>query len=185
MDKAIITVLLIIAGVVCVAFMFNGIYPAITRGSDAVVSMASQVDDRIKSQVNIIHAVTEYDPNDVPPQGDYWNDTQPNSTFDIIAWVKNVGTSRILGVERCDVFFGEEGNFQRIPHSDYAGEPPQEPYWEDTIEDNSTDWGPAKTMKITIRYADDFTSSGLATGTTYLVKIIIPNGITDEIYFSL
>ena len=113
MDKAIITVLLIIAGVVCVAFMFNAIYPAINRGSDAVVSMASVVDDRIKSRVDIVHAVSEYDPNNGPS---FWNDTNSNSSFDIFAWVKNVGSSRILGVERCDVFFGEEGDFHRIPH---------------------------------------------------------------------
>ena len=51
MDKAIITMMLIIAGIVCVSVMFNSIYPALNRGSDAVVSMASVVDDRIKSLI--------------------------------------------------------------------------------------------------------------------------------------
>lgn len=180
MDKAIITVLLIIAGVVCVAFMFNSIYPAVNRGSDAVVTMASQVNDRIQSNVSIVHVVTEYDPND---EVDHWNDVNSNGTFDIIAWAKNVGTSRIIGVEQCDVFFGEEGNFQRIPHQDYAGG--SKPYWQDTLEDSADDWSPGKTMKLTVVYADSFAASGLATNTTYRFKLIIPNGICDEIYFSL
>ncbi|MDD5093381.1 MAG: hypothetical protein PHV74_03240 [Dehalococcoidia bacterium] len=179
MDKAIITVLLIIAGVVCVTVMFNGIFPAITKGSDAVVSMASQVDDRIKSQVSIVHAVSEYDP-DSPGE---WNDVNGNGSFDVFAWVKNVGDSRILAVNGCDVFFGAEGNFQRISHDDYVSS--GFPYWQDTIEDTATEWGRGETLKITIVFADSFASSGMAAGTTYLMKVIIPNGISDEIYFSL
>ena len=181
MDKAIITVLLIVAGVTCVVVMFNGIFPAITRGSDAVVSMASQVDDRIKSQVSIVHAVSEYDPNDAV---DYWNDINSNGDFDIFAWVKNVGDSRILAVEKCDIFFGKEGDFQRISHDDYV-DPGVFPYWQDTLEDSAGEWGRGKTLKINIVYADTFAASGMTAGTTYLVKVIIPNGISDEIYFSL
>lgn len=179
MDKAIITVLLIIAGVVCVAFMFNAIYPAINRGSDAVVSMASAVDDRIKSQIEIVHAVSEYDPNNAPS---YWNDTNSNSSFDILAWVKNVGKSRILGVEQSDIFFGEEGNFQRIPHEDYAGG--VKPYWQDTLEDSADEWGPGKTMKVTVVYSGTYGGSSLSDNTTYTYKMIIPNGISDETYIS-
>lgn len=180
MDKAITTLLLIVAGVVCVAFIFNGVYPAITKGSSAVAGMATTVNERIKSRISIIHAVSEYDPND---SVDYWNDVNANNKFDIFAWVKNVGKSRILAPENCDVFFGKEGNFRRIPYVDYAGG--SLPYWEYTIEDNGGEWGPARTLKITVVYADDFNSSGLETGVTYLIKVIIPNGISDEIYFSL
>lgn len=180
MEKAIITVLLIVAGVVCVAVMFNGIFPAINSGSDAVVSMASKVDDRIQSQVDIIHATSEYNPDDTV---NHWNDINGNGTFDILAWVKNVGSTRILGVDESDVFFGEDGDFQRVPYVDYANG--VKPYWEYTLEDGATQWGPGDTLALTIVYADDFNSSGLTAGTTYLLKMIIPNGISDEIYFSL
>ena len=183
MDKAIITMMLIIAGVVCVSVMFNSLYPALNRGSDAVVSMASAVDDRIKSQVDIIHAVSEYDSNDT---GDYWNDMNSNSHFDIFAWVKNVGTSRILTPENSDIFFGEEGDFQRIPHETYAGG--TAPYWQYSIEDSADEWGRSETMKINIVHTKnitEFSDTGLSTSTTYRIKLIIPNGITDEIYFSL
>ncbi|MCL0093923.1 hypothetical protein M1O53_02960 [Dehalococcoidia bacterium] len=178
MDKAIITVLLIIAGVASVAFIFNSVYPAITRGSDAVVSMADRMDDRIRSQVNVIHAVSEYDPN-APGN---WTDINTNTDFDIFAWVKNVGTTRILTPRRSDVFFGREGSFQRIPHVDYAGG--VKPFWQYVVEDTGGEWVSARTLKITIVYADDWATSGLSTGVTYLVKMILPNGISDEIYFS-
>jgi len=182
-DKAIITMMLVIAGVVCVSFMFNSLYPAINRSSDAVVSMSAAVDDRIKSQVDIIHAVSEYDSKDT---GDYWNDMNSNSHFDIFAWVKNVGTSRILAPEKSDIFFGEEGDFQRIPYVDHAGG--SAPYWEYTVEDNADEWSKSKTIKINIVYTksiSNFGDTGLSTSTTYRIKTIIPNGITDEIYFSL
>ena len=179
MDKAIITVLLIIAGVACVAFIFNSVYPAITRGSDAVVSMADRIDDRIRSQVNIIHAVSEYDPN-APGN---WTDINTNGDFDIFAWVKNVGTTRILTPRRSDVFFGREGSFQRIPHDDFV-DPGVWPYWQYVVEDTGGEWVSARTLKITIVYADDWATSGLSPGVAYRVKIILPNGISDEIYFS-
>ena len=179
MDKAIITVLLIVAGVVCVTFAFNAIYPAVSRGSDAVLTMADAVGDKIKTQVEIIHAASEYDPDDAV---DHWNDVNSNSTFDIFAWVKNIGTSRILGIKECDIFFGEEGDFRRIPHEDYAGG--SKPYWEYTLEDGADDWASGKTLKITIVYASSYASSGLSADTTYLIKFITPEGISDEINFS-
>ncbi len=179
MDKAIITVLLIIAGVTCVAVLFGSVYPAITRGSDAVVSMSAQAGDRIKSHVSIVHVVSEYDPNDGV---DSWNDMNSSGTFDIYVWAKNVGTSRILGVEGCDVFFGEEGDFKRITHEDFAGA--VKPFWQDTLEDSATEWGPGTTMKLTVVYSDNYAGSGLSADTTHLLKLIIPNGISDEVYFS-
>ena len=56
MDKAITTALLIIAGVVCMIFVFNSVYPMINRSSAAMVSMAETVDERMKSRINIVHA---------------------------------------------------------------------------------------------------------------------------------
>ena len=178
MDKAIITVLLIIAGIVCVAFIFNSVYPAITRGAGAVVSMADSMDDRIRSQVNIIHAVSEFDPKAVGN----WRDTNNNMAFDIFAWAKNVGTTCILAPRRSDVFFGRVGGFRRIPHVDHAGG--VRPFWQYTIEDGGTEWGLATTLKVTIVYADNWIASGLLTGVIYQVKIILPNGISNEIHFS-
>jgi flagellar protein FlaG len=154
MDKAIVTIFLLIAGIVCSLVIFNAMYPAINRSSAAISTMSSNVDDRIKSQIEIIQTV--------------------NQDSNIYIWVKNVGSSRIETIEKCDVFFGETGNFSRIT---YGGA--ETPRWDYIIEGNDTEWGPTATIKITI-YLSGAPSSG-----TYFIKIIIPNGISDEHEFSI
>lgn len=156
MDKVIITTFLIIVSVVCAALVFNAVYPAVTASSHAMVIMKSRVDDRLKSQIEIIHAT--------------------GNGSDAFVWVKNVGSLRIKAVERCDVFFGPEGDFDHIPHEDEAGG--SKPYWNYEVEGNGSDWDPTTTLKITIYY--DSALSG-----RYFVKVVIPNGLSDDYYFSM
>ena len=158
MEKAITTALLIIAGVVCMIFIFNSVYPMVNRSSSAMVSMAETIDERMKSRINIVHA------------------TNSSDLKTIYIWVKNVGTTRIVDIDETDVFFGLETNFARIPYVDDAGG--GYPQWAYTIE-NDTEWKTSATLKITITY-----SVAQSTG-TYYIKVIIPNGIEDEYYFSM
>ncbi len=158
MDKAITTALLIIAGVICSVILFNSVYPAINRSSSALVSMTDKINDRMKSRISIVHAANT-----------------ANRTTEYI-WVKNVGSSRIVSIEESDVFFGQEGDFSRIPHVDDAGG--GYPRWQYTLE-NNTEWKTGATLKITITYDSD-----PGTG-TYFIKVVIPNGISDEYYFSM
>ena len=158
MDKAITTALLIIAGVVCMIFVFNSVYPMINRSSQAMVSMAEQVDERMKSRINIVHAA---------------NSSNRTSVY---LWVKNVGTQRIVDIKASDLFFGQEYDFERIPYTDDAGG--GYPRWTYTLE-NDTEWKTSATLKITITYSAD-PGAG-----TYYSKFIIPNGISDEYYFSM
>lgn len=158
MDKAITTALLIIAGVVCMIFVFNSVYPMISRSSQAMVSMADTIDERMKSRINIVHAANSADRKTV------------------YLWVKNVGSSRILSIEESDLFFGEEDDFSRIPYVDDAGG--GYPRWDYTLE-NDTEWQSSATLKITITYDAD-PGAG-----TYFAKVIIPNGVSDEYYFSM
>ncbi|MFC1967495.1 hypothetical protein ACFLV2_02535 [Chloroflexota bacterium] len=158
MDKAITTALLIIAGVVCMIFVFNSVYPMINRSSQAMVSMAETIDERMKSRINIVHAANTADRQTV------------------YIWVKNVGSNRIVSIEETDVFFGQEYDFARIPHEDDAGG--SNPSWTYTLE-NDTEWLNGATLKITITYDAD-PGAG-----TYYAKIIIPNGISDEYFFSM
>ncbi len=158
MDKAITTALLIIAGVVCMIFVFNSVYPMVNRSSQAMVSMAEQVDERMKSRINIVHAANS-----------------ANRTT-VYLWIKNVGTQRITNVEDSDLFFGQETDFERIPfYADVEGIYPQ---WEYNLE-NDTEWQTSATLKITITYGSD-PGAG-----TYFAKFIIPNGISDDFYFSM
>lgn len=88
-------------------------------------------------------------------------------------WVKNVGTSDIDSIERNDIFFGPEDNFKRVT---YGGETP--PYWDYQLEGGHSEWKPTVTIKATIHLA-----SSLSSGTYYLVKVVIPNGISDQTTF--
>ena len=158
MDKAITTALLIIAGVICMIFVFNSVYPAVNRSSAAMVSMADKIDERMKSRINIVHAAN----------------TANRTT--VYLWVKNVGTTRITAIEETDLFFGQETDFERIPYVDDAGG--SYPSWQYTLE-NDTEWLTSATLKITITYDAD-----PGTG-TYFAKVVIPNGIADEYFFSM
>lgn len=154
MDKAIVTVLLIIGGAIASLAIFNGLYPAITQGSGAISSATTKVSDRIESRIEIIQV------------GD-------NGT-DVNVWVKNIGTSTIYSIERTTIFFGPEDNFYSV---DYGGE--TLPYWEYQLEGGNSQWKPAVTLKITIH-----PESALSSG-TYLVKVVIPNGIADQTIYGV
>jgi archaellum component FlaF (FlaF/FlaG flagellin family) len=157
-EKAITTALLIIAGVVCMIFVFNSVYPMVNRSSQAMASMAEQVDERMKSRINIVHAA---------------NSANRTSVY---LWIKNVGTQRIVDVENSDLFFGQETNFDRVPYkTDAEGTYPQ---WDYSLE-NDTEWQTSATLKVTITYTSD-PGAG-----TYYTKFIIPNGISDDFYFSM
>lgn len=158
MDKIITTTLLIMAGVVCMIFVFNSVFPMVNRSSQAIVSMADDMNDRLKTRVSIVHAAATADRKTV------------------YVWIKNTGSSRIANIEQSDLFLGQEGNFLRVPYSAYAGS--NYPRWEYEIE-NDTEWLPTSTIKITVTYDTD-----PGTG-QYFVKIVIPNGTEAEYYFSM
>ena len=139
-------------------FVFNSVYPMISRSSDAMVSMAETIDERMKSRINIVHAANTADRTSV------------------YIWVKNVGTQRIDAIDESDLFFGPSDNFSRISYVDDAGG--YYPQWAYSLE-NDTEWKTSATLKITITYSSD-----PGTG-TYYTKFIIPNGIADEYYFSM
>jgi hypothetical protein len=169
LDKTIVTTFLIIISMVTAVLLFNAVYPAVIDSSDAMVSMTNRADQRLKSQVEVIHATGELD------KDGWWQDTNGNGDFDLFVWVKNVGSTRIVPIEGTDVFFGPEGNFVRIPHQSEAG---GYPYWTAVVE-NAADWSPTATVKITIHYGAALASD------RYFVKVIIPNGVADEYLFGM
>ncbi|MBI4671088.1 MAG: hypothetical protein HY741_05410 [Chloroflexi bacterium] len=91
MDKTIVTALLVMAGVISAVFVFNSIFPAITQSGEAIANMQGRYDERIKTQVEIIHAT--------------------NSGAEVVIWAKNIGALPIKPVASSDLFFGPEGNF--------------------------------------------------------------------------
>jgi len=156
MDKIIATVLLIIAGLTAAFAVFNSVYPAAERGGQAVNNAADEISNRITSRIEIIQVGSS------------------NSTVD--AWVKNVGSSRIVGIENSDIFFGPSGNFSRISYGD--GDSPL-PYWSYQLEGDYTLWEQTATNAITIHLADSLEEG------VYVLKMVLPNGIYDETSFSV
>ncbi len=154
MDKTIVTALLIIAGVISAIAVFNAILPAVTQSGDAMNNMERRIDERMQSQVEIIHAT--------------------RSGNDVLIWVKNVGSLKIAPPEACDLFFGPDGNFARIPYGVGA----VYPYWIASVEGTATEWRQGATLKIAIHY-----TSPLVAG-TYFIKIVLPNGISTEAFTS-
>ena len=155
MDKTIITAFLIIAGMLSVIMLFNAIYPAVAQSSDAMLGMERRLDERFKSQIEIVHAV---------PDGDV--------TKTALVWVKNVGSTTIQGLDRCDVFFGPEGDYAIVPYDTGIAK------WTYSVE-NDTSWKPTATVKLSIDSADF-----LVDGERYFIKMVLANGITAEYFFT-
>jgi archaellum component FlaG (FlaF/FlaG flagellin family) len=170
MDKVLSTILIVIASLVCVVLAINVIYPATSISSSALSSVSMQMGDRIKSQMTIVHATGELD------QYGVWQDTNLDGNFDIFVWVKNIGATTVDNAENSDLFIGSDGVLSHILHEDWSGG--VNPSWDYTIE-NGTEWGQETTMMIEVSY-DTPLSSG-----DYSIKLIIPNGISDEYYFSM
>ena len=163
--------MLTIAGVTAAGAILNVVYPALSRSSSAVITASAKVDDRLKSDIEIVHTVGELDSNGA------FSDTNSNGFFEIFIWVKNVGSTRIFSIPKTDVFVGKTETFTRIPHQSEL-EAGQYPRWGDSIE-NSTEWDSKATLKITVTYGSTQPQGN------YDVKVIIPNGVSDEYLFSM
>lgn len=87
------------------------------------------------------------------------------------AWVKNTGMYSISNLDAVDVYFGEVNALQRIPYNSATA-----PKW---VYDNTDTWNPKQTKELTITL-----SSAIQLNKTYMLKIALPNGITDEYIFS-
>lgn len=153
MDKAIVTIMLIIIGITTTLAIFNGIYPVITRSQSAISGAAESANERIRSRVDIIQVSANGDQVDM--------------------WVKNTGTSIISDVGRSDIFIISP---YTVLMPEYGN--PLAPYWEYQIIGENTRWVEHSTIKVSI-ILDEPLSSG-----TYSVKMVTPNGISDETHFS-
>jgi hypothetical protein len=148
-----------VAAVVAIMAVINSVMPALSRSNSSMVLTSDVINDRISSQVEIIHA------------------TGVDAATRADTWVKNVGATRVGPIDYTDVFFGPEDDFDRIP---YGGPSCTAPCWDYVLEGGATEWGPTATLHIII-YLD----YSLTTGTTYFVKVVTPNGISDAKFFSV
>jgi hypothetical protein len=139
--------------------VINAVLPAVSRTTGSLLASSSVVQDRIASQIEIVHA------------------TGQDGNPEVNVWVKNIGAAKIAPVDRTDVFFGPSGDFQRIPYGTDSS--CTAPCWYETLE-NATDWSQTATMRITIKE-----EANLATGTTYYIKVVTSNGTVDSKYLTV
>jgi hypothetical protein len=133
--------------------------PAIGRSGQALVMSADVANDRLSSRIEIVQATGVVD------------DTQ------VLAWVKNTGATTVSAVDKADVFFGPQDDFQRIPYDSDPG--CTAPCWNYVVE-NDTDWNSTSTIKVITELTDP-----LAAGETYYLKVVTPNGVEDTKFFTL
>jgi len=170
MDKAITSAMLITISMIMVMMLFNVVYPAIIEGGDTIANMTGRSQTRMSTQIVVVHAASELDSDG------NWYDANTLGSFEVFAWLKNVGSTRIIGIDRLDVFFGPEGNYVRIPHqSETVG---AFPYWTWQVE-NDTEWKPTATLKITLHY------SAALPSTRYYLKVSTPSGVSDDYFLGM
>ena len=152
MDKVLVTTLLTIAAVVAAVMVINTMLPALGSGGSSVLSSSSVASSQIKTNVDIIAVST--------------NTTTPA----VYVWVKNVGATDVLAIDKSDVFLQTPTDYIRMSYNETPG-------WVYIIE-NGTVWKPGNTVKVTI------TLTSLAEG-EYVVKFTTNNGVSDEESFSV
>ncbi len=125
MDKAIITVLLIIGGITTTLAIITGIMPAVNQGQSAIANAANKASERIESRIQVIQASA--------------------SGNEVHAWIKNTGTTTIRDIEHSDVFLSSNDSYAFIPPGGAAA-----PYWSYTLLGGASEWRPAETIAVTI-----------------------------------
>jgi len=128
MDKAIVTVLLIICGIVATIAMFNGVMPAISQSQGTISNAAAAASDRIGSRVEIIQVSLHQN--------------------QVELWVKNIGTVSIPEIQLSNVFLGS-GSTQALVN--YGGT--ATPYWGYQIIGSDTVWNEMDTIQVSVTLA--------------------------------
>jgi hypothetical protein len=154
MDKAIVTVLLIVCGVVATMTIFNEVLPAVSRSQGAIAVAADNASDVMTSRIEIIQANAN------------------GNTVNI--WVKNVGATTIGSVADSNVIFGLADNAIPITYGGASA-----PNWTFTFLGDHVQWSPTAAVCITVHLSSP-PASGL-----YLVRVVIPNGVSDETSLSV
>ncbi len=123
MDKVLTTALLTIAAIVAAVMVVNAVLPALSTGSTAMLSSSQAAAERMKTDIEIIHA------------------TSGNSTTTL--WVKNVGSTEIQNIRDSDVFVNDELMTFEQGGVDCTVD---DKLWSH----DDGDWMPSKTLEITV-----------------------------------
>lgn len=156
MEKAITTGLLIIASVVATVALINAVIPALGKSSSALVSANAAASDRIRTDIEILHA------------------TGDTSAKTVTFWVKNIGSTTIKDITRSDIFLDTPSSVSHLSYTSGCSSD----CWDYALEGGATDWKYTETVKFTISL------SSLATG-VYSVRLSVFNGVSADKDFSV
>ena len=155
MEKSITTALLIIASIVAAMALFNAVMPAMGKSSGALVTANAAAADRIRTDIEIIHA------------------TGDSGTNKITVWVKNIGTQVISSVTASDLLITDSSSVKRLPYQSGCSSE----CWDYQIEDSATAWVQAVTVKFTL-------STAVSAG-AYSVSVSVANAVNATKDFSV
>ncbi len=156
MEKAITTGLLIMASVVATIALINAVIPALGKSSGALVSANAAASDRIKTDIEILHA------------------TGDTSAKTVTFWVKNIGTTTIKDITASDIFLDTPSSVSRLSYTSGCSSD----CWDYVLEGGATDWKNSETVKFTV------TLSSLASG-VYSIQLSVFNGVSADKDFSI
>lgn len=160
--ESISSAILTIASVICAFAFVSAVYPSVISAGDPIMSRTDAMGDQIMTDIEILHETTGADGTEIH------------------VWVKNVGCKEIPSgvIPDSDLFFGEAGNFERIP---YDKNETMIPSWSYLIEQNEdNNWDKGETLRIKIRPADL-----PVTREKYFIKFGTYNGVSEEAYFTV
>jgi len=160
--EAISSAILTIASIICVFSFVSVVYPSVITAGDPIISRTNAMGDQILTDVEILH------------------ETTADNGSEIHIWVKNVGPKGVSSglIPGSDLFFGESGNFERIPYEENGNLTPCWNYSIEQSKDNS--WDKGETLKIRLRPTDTPVSEQ-----KYFIKFGVYNGVSEETYFTV
>ncbi len=160
-QNVITTAILIIATVIAVVALINGVFPAVNKASGSVMSISDASNDRMKSEIVIIC------------------ESANAADFAMNVYVKNAGTLKIdpARIAMTDIYFGDGTSTVRCNRPGSGV-----PTWEYSIMDGNEDgsWDAGETMNILIKTDNHDFKNG-----RQRVTIVLYNGVSAGDTFTL
>ena len=144
------------ASVIAAMALINAVMPALGKSSSALITANASASERIKTDIEIIHA------------------TGDASAKTVTLWVKNVGATTIKDITASDIFLDTPSSVSRLSYTDGCALD----CWDYSLEGGATDWKYTETVKFTL------TLTTLASG-VYSVRVSVFNGVSADKDFSI
>jgi len=154
-SESIVTALFLISAVIAAGVLITAIFPAIYRTADTFGSASHEADVQMRTDIKIVNY-------------------HVNSTYAKI-WLKNIGTHRMgtAEIDDSDIFFGQSGNFGRLPIYGHYN----------PTELGNGFWDQGETLTITIP-ASDLSGYWPVSGNDAYFAIVLPNGVRRSVEFA-